>query len=40
MLELEVGKDSIEREKKGTGLGPFIKRMNIKFPPRGRSELA
>ena len=29
-----------ERWKRGVGLGPFIKRMNIKRPPHGRSELA
>ena len=40
MLELEVGEDSIERERKETGLGLFIKGMNIKRPPRGRLGLA
>ena len=40
MSEFEVGKGRIEREKKRTGLGPFIKRLNIKRPPRGRLELA
>ena len=34
------GKGRIEREKKRTGLGPFIERVNIKRPPRGRLELA
>ena len=35
------GKDSIEHEKeKRTDLGLFIKRVNIKHPPRGRLGLA
>ena len=40
-MEFEVGegKDSIEREKKRTGLGPFIKRVNIKRPLRVRLDL-
>ena len=40
MLEFKVGEGRIEREKKRIGLGPFIKRVNIKRPPRGRLELA
>ena len=33
-------KGKIKREKKRTGLGPFIKRVNIKRPPHDRLELA
>ena len=39
-MEFEVGKRRIEHEKKRTGLGPFIKGVNIERPPRGRLELA
>ena len=39
-LGLRWGKGSIECEKKRTGLDLFIKRVNIKRPPRGRFELA
>ena len=40
MLELGVGEGGIECEKKRKDFGPFIKRANIKRPPRGRLELA
>ena len=41
MLELEVGEGfDWAREEKGTGLGLFINRVNVKRPPRGRFGLA
>ena len=40
VLELEVREGAMNVKKGGVGLDPFIKKVNIKRPPRGRLELA